>query len=309
MSNEAILTPDAFKIDARHWCRQIEAFILERYSGSRRAGIVVPISGGLDSSVVAALCTRAIGADKVIGLMLPERMGNPETDRYGLLIAKHLGIKTMKINISPILRGLGTSNPFLSAISGRERWKGAVAGFLRMRDQTVKSLYMDALEGKSDASSRKWIAAVSAKQRARLLAAYKVAEERNMLLAGSSHRTEQLTGLFVKYGIDDGADIMPLKNIYRSQILQLAEYIEIPPEILLRPPNPDILPGITDKYMGYFGIDYLNIDLILLGLQKELSADDIALQLGLDIQIVRQVLEMVKLSQNSRSHALAPDLE
>lgn len=309
MSNKTSLTPEAFKIDASEWCRQIEAFINERFVLSYRDGIVIPISGGLDSSVVAALCTRAIGKHKVIGLMLPERLGNPEADYHGRLIAKHLDIKTMKINISPILRGMGTSNLFLSAISGREKWKGFVTKFLQKRDQTAKTLYMDALKGKLDASSRKLVAEVSSKQRARLLVAYKIAEEHNLIVAGSSHKTEQMVGLFVKYGIDDCADIMPLKNIYRSQILQLAEHIEIPPEILCRSPNPDILPGITDKYKGYFGIDYLKVELILLGLKMELSTGEIARQLGLDEQTVIQLFEIIQLSEISRSHALAPELK
>lgn len=308
MSNNIILTSEAFKIDAQNWCTQIEAFIKEKYSFSNKGGIVVPISGGLDSSVVATLCTRAIGKEKVIGLMLPERLGNPEANYYGQLIAKHLDIKTVKINISPILRGLGTSNLFLSAISGREFWKDIVNWFLQKRNQTAKILYIEALKGQLNPTSRELIAQVNSKQRARLLATYRIADECNLMVAGSSHKTEQMVGLFIKYGIDDCADIMPLKNIYRSQILQLAEYMEIPPDILRRSPNPDILPGITDKYQGYFGIDYLKVELILLGMQMELSTDEIARQLGLDDQTVIQMFEIVQLSENSRSHALAPVL-
>ena len=120
MSERVILIPDDFIIDAGQWCAQIERFIEEKFDSSYQNGIVVPISGGLDSSVVAALCTRAIGKEKVIGLMLPERLGNPEAVRYGQMIARNLGIQTVKVNISPVLRGLGTSNLLLSAISGRE---------------------------------------------------------------------------------------------------------------------------------------------------------------------------------------------
>jgi len=306
--SEINLNEDAFKIDAQEWCRQIETFISDNLNLLYRDGIVVPISGGLDSSVVAALCTRAIGNKKVIGLMLPERLGNPEADYYGKLIAKHLEIPTMKINISPILRGLRTSNLFLSAISGRESWKDRVNSYLLKRNQTSKTLYMDALTGKLDASSRKLIAQVNSKQRARLLAAYKIADEHNFMVAGSSNKTEQMVGLFIKYGIDDCADIMPLKNIYRTQILQLAEYMKIPTDILHRSPNPDILPGITDKYQDYLGIDYLKVDLILLGMQMELSTNEIAKQLGIDNQIVMQIFGVVELSENSHSHALAPVL-
>ncbi|ETA81244.1 NAD(+) synthase [Youngiibacter fragilis] len=308
MVNDIRLSPEAFKIDAREWCRQIEEFIKEVFVKSNRDGIVVPISGGLDSSVVAALCTRAVGKERVTGLMLPERLGNPEADRYGLMIAGHLDIRTMKINISPILRGAGTSNMFISAISGRDFWKDTVNRYLEKRNRTAKKLYMETLKGSLDANSRKLVAGVSSKQRARLLVTYKVAEENNLIVAGSAHRTEQMVGLFVKYGIDDGADIMPLKNLYRSQTLQLAEHLGIPTEILHRSPNPDILPGITDKYQGYFGLDYLKVELILLGFQKEMSGDEIAGQLGVDVKTVVEMEEIVRLSESSRSHALAPEL-
>lgn len=309
MNEKVTLNQDIFKINAGEWSAQIEKFIRDKLESSHLDGIVVSISGGLDSSVVAALCTQAVGKEKVIGLMLPERLGNPEADRYGSLIARHLGIKTVKRNISPVLRGLGTSNLLLSAISGREFWKNTVNRQLRKKHQTAQSLYMDALKGQMDAASRKFIARVSSKQRARLLFAYKYAEENNLMVAGSSHKTEQMVGLFIKYGIDDGADIMPLKNIYRSQILQLAEYINIPDEIIDRSPNPDILPGITDKYRDYCGMDYLKVELILLGIQRELSEDEIAGQIGLDKQMVTRVMEIIRLSENLRSHALAPELK
>ena len=300
------LNQSAFKIDAQQWCQSIEAFIKATFADSHREGIVVSISGGLDSSVTAALCTRAIGKEKVIGLMLPERFGNPEAGYYGRMLAKHLDIRTVQFNISPILRGLGTLDLFLSAISGREFWKASVNKNLKKRGHSAGELYVDALKGTLDPARRKLIAKVSAKQRARLLAVYRFAEENNYIVAGSAHKTEQMVGLFVKYGIDDGADIMPLKNIFRSQTLQLAEYLGIPADIRHRSPNPDILPGITDKYIGYFGIDYLKVDLILLGLQERLPAAEIAAQIGISEQVVNQIQEIIRLSEFSRNHALAP---
>jgi NAD+ synthase len=168
---------------------------------------------------------------------------------------------------------------------------------------------MESLKGELDPSFRKLFTKVSSKQRARLLVVYKISEEHNLMVAGSSHKTEQMVGLFIKYGIDDGADIMPLKNIYRSQTIQLAEYLKIPAEILRRSPNPDILPGITDKYQDYIGIDYLKLELILLGRQMDISTDEIARQLGVDIQTIIRIFEIVQLSARLRDHALAPELQ
>ena len=102
---------------------------------------------------------------------------------------------------------------------------------------------------------------------------------------------------------------MPMKNIYRSHILQLAEFLEVPLEILHRSPNPDIFPGVTDKYMSYFEMDYLQIDLILFGQQKGLTAHEIATQLGMNEQAVNEIYEIVQLSKHMRNHALAPILE
>lgn len=309
MSSQMKLTPEALQIDAGDWCRQIEAFINETFILSHRDGIVVPISGGLDSSVVAALCTRAIGKDKVLGLMLPERLGNPEANRYGQLIADHLDIKRRKINISPILRGLGTANILLSAVSGRGMFKGTINQLLKMTNQSSPKIYMDLLTGNLDSIGRKVNSKAGSKQRARLLVTYKIAEEHNLMVAGASHKTEQMVGLFVKYGIDDAADIMPLKNIYRSQTLQLAAYLDLPAEILNRAPNPDILPGVTNKYQDYLGIDALQVDLILLGLERDMTVNQIAVQLGLDEQTVTKMIEVLQLSEQFRRHALAPVLK
>lgn len=309
MNEHMKLTKDVFQIDAQQWCKEIEDFINEKFSESYRDGIVVPISGGLDSSVTAALCMRAIGNDKVKGLMLPERWGNPEADYYGRMISKHLGIETVKISISPILRGVGTSDFLLSVISGRAFWKDIVNKIVYKSGRSQKEDYLDSLKGKLNPWKRKMIAKITSKQRARVLVAYKFAEENNYMVAGSAHKTEDMVGLFCKYGIDDCADIMPMKNIYRSHILQLAEFLEVPLEILHRSPNPDILPGVTDKYMSYFEMDYLKIDLILFGQQKGLTAHEIANQLGMNEQAVNEIYEIVQLSKHMRNHALAPILE
>lgn len=303
------LTQDVFRIDAPRWCREIEEFIREYFSASHRDGIVVAVSGGLDSSVTAALCAAAIGKAKVTGLMLPERFGNPEASRYSRMIIRHLGIKSRRISISPILRGLGASDLILSAISGREFWKDTVLKTMRRQGHTTKGDYLDTLRGKLDPNRRRLIAKISSRQRARVLAAYRFAEENNCIVAGSAHKTEQMAGLFCKYGIDDCADVMPLKNVYRSQILQLAGCLGIPSQTLHRSPNPDILPGITDKYLGYFGMDCQKVDLILYGLEEGYPTSLIAGQTGTTERQVSEIGEIVKLSEHMRSHALAPILK
>lgn len=307
MSEKVMLTRDAFQIDAEQWCGEIESFIRREYAHSNRSGIVVTLSGGLDSSVTAALCVRALGRERVIGLLLPERGGNPEAAHYASLIAKHLGIQTAKVNISPILRAMGTSNYLLAVISGRAKWKRTVNKLQHTGGYSAKDLYLGYLKGDLSPVARKLMAQVASKQRARLLVTYQFAEEHNLLVAGSAHQTEQMVGLFVKYGIDDGADLMPLKNLYRSHTLQLARYMKIPAAIIGRTPNPDILPGITDKYEDYFGMDYLQIELIALGVREGLSDQEIARQLGIKEEAVKEIREIIRLSAFVRSHGRAPE--
>jgi NAD+ synthase len=306
MAEEITLGRDTLKIDARLWCSVIEGFISAKFSESHRTAVVVTVSGGLDSSVTAALCTRAVGRERVIGLMLPERWGNPDAGRYGRLIVEHLGIRTVTIDISRILRGLGTASFFYSLISGRESWKGIVGRFLQKKGDTFKALLMKEANGRLDEWQRKMNASASSRHRARVLAAYRYAEENNCMVVGSAHKSEDMAGLFVKYGIDDCADVMPMKNLYRSHILQLGEYMGVPPEILDRTPNPDILMGVTDKYVDFFGLDSLQVDLTLYGLEKGMTARKIADQLGVNEQSITDLQEIIALTDHKRNHAMAP---
>lgn len=299
------LNESVFRIDAHAFCRDIEEFIRRTVADSRRDGVVVAISGGLDSSVVAALCANALGKERVTGLLLPERFGNPEANRYGELIARHLGIAFRRIGISPVLRAMGAANLIFTITAGRERWKDKVNAYLAKSGHSIAGDYEDFLRGNLDAKGCRKVAMINAKQRVRALIAYRFADERNLLVAGSAHRTENVVGLFCKYGIDDAADLMPLKRIYRSQILQLAESLGIPEAIRKRSPNPDILPGVTDKYLAYFGREAQTVDLLLYGVEHGMTDPDIAEALNLEPAAVMKLREVIRLSAISRDHALA----
>ena len=135
----------------------------------------------------------------------------------------------------------------------------------------------------------------------RLVVTYLLAEEHNLLVVGSAHKSEDMLGLFVKFGVDDVADLMPLKNLYRSQILQLAAYLGVPEEILARTPNPDLIPGVEDKYMDMIGLSYDTLDPLLYGLEHGLADEEIASQLGLPLEQVRQIRSVVSLTEHMRN--------
>jgi len=308
MSEKIRLSEDYFKMDTERLCSGIQAFIQERFIESKKEGVLIPISGGLDSSVTAALVTRALGKDKVTGLMLPERFGNPEVIKFGNLIINHLQIKSERIFINPIIRSLGIASLLLTFLGGREFWRKSIEKIKEKRGDQVKEGYLKMLRGEVVPTFQKYTSKISGRQRARLLIAYKYAEEHNLLLAGSTHKSERSVGLFIKFGIDDCADIMPLKSTYRTQILQIGKHLGIPEEILSRTPNPDMVPGITDKYISYLGLPSLQIDLILLGLECKMTPKEIAQQIGISEMNVLEIQEIVGLTQLQRNPSLGPTL-
>ncbi len=297
------ISPASLKIDAAGAAAVIRPFIRDKMVALRRTGIVVPVSGGLDSSVTAALCVDAVGSDKVVGLMLPEKQGNPEASRFGRQIAEYLKIRTETINISPMLRALGTYRFALSFLPGRRLKESVVRSFL---DRPGESLFIKALKGEGDRLVRHGVASFYTKQRIRLVATCKYADENNLMVVGSAHKSEDLVGLFVKFGVDDAADVMPLKNLYRSHVLQLAEWLGIPAEISGRTPNPDLIPGVSDKYRDILSVPFEEVDLILYGIEHDVPTEDIAAGTGIDEERVQRVVELYELSEPMRHPSMAP---
>jgi NAD+ synthase len=297
------LDESAFAIDAERYASLIASFIADAMTDLSRAGVLVPISGGLDSSVVASLAVRAVGKEAVTGLLLPERQGNPEAELYAHRIAESLGIETNTIDISKALKGLGAYDLALSKIPGR-RLKAALVRAFNRGNQIL-----ELNRGTAGKLARKGAASFFIKQRVRLVATYKYAEERNLLVCGSAHKSEDLVGLFVKFGVDDVADVMPLKHLFRAQILQLGEHLGLPAEILSRSPNPDVIPGVTDKYRDILGLESAKVDLILLGIERGLDSAEIASQAGVPEKEVATIEELVRVTAHMRSASLAPVFE
>lgn len=294
------LTPAVFQIDTPAEAHRIENFIREKMTDLRREGIVVPISGGLDSSTVVTLCTRAAGKDRVIGLMLPEKNGNPDALIFAQKLASWLGIQTVIIDISRILNEMGTYHFIADRVASRSVVRRVVDGIPAF---ARKEYFIGGITGTQNPLVRQGLASMFSKHRVRMAVTYKYAEEHNLLVVGSAHLSEDLVGLYSKYGVDDAADVMPLKHLYRTQILQLARYLEVPAEIVERKPNPDMLPGIEDKYFDVLGIPSDTLDLILYGLQHDFPPGEIAAQVHLDPARIEEIRNLIQLTEHMRHHA------
>lgn len=302
------LSKEVFKIDTQEVAEHIQKFIRNHFDRMGRKGIVTPISGGLDSSVVVSLCVKAVGNDNVVGLMLPERDGNSDAEKYAKVIAQHLGIRTHKINISRTMRAVGIYDSIICYIPSKRLREFLARKFMQAEGG---NLYKKCREGKNGKFwqdvVKKQIARAFAKQRIRMLHTFKYADENDLVVVGAAHKSEDLPGLFVKFGVDDNADIMPIKNLFRSHLLQLADYLGVPAEISGRTPNPDVIPGVTDKYLDILGVESERIDLIFFGLENNMDLGEIAAQLNLPLEKIEEVKRTVEKTHYQRNPCLAPE--
>jgi len=292
------LDSEVFKINAAAYVDRLSEFISQNKAELNRDRILVPLSGGVDSSTVVALCARAVGSAQVTALLMPEKQGNPEAARYGQMVVQQFGVQSLERDISGVLSRLGTYSYIIPRIPfrGIQEWLSR-----RYLKATKRNPFLQIVKGDASALERKGYARYNSKHRVRLVTEYLVAEEGNYLVAGCAHKSEDLVGLYVKFGVDDNADIMPLKNLYRSHILQLAEYLGVPNEIIGRTPNPDIIPGVSDKYMDLLGLPSETLDLMLYGIEHGMDDDAVAGQLNLPAAKVGEIRDLVQRTEHMRT--------
>jgi NAD+ synthase len=211
----------------------------------RRRGAVVGVSGGVDSAVVLALCVRALGSERVLGLLMPERESGTDGERLAHLVAEQLNVETVVEDITPALEGFrcyarrdeAVSRAFPDFERGRDRVKIALPGNVLEHD-TLNVFTLSVIDhagrehrvrlGPGDLNQI--VAASNFKQRTRMSLLYYHAELRGYAVIGTPNKDEHDQGFFVKWG-DGGYDIGPIRHLYKTQVYQLAEYLGIPEEI------------------------------------------------------------------------------
>jgi NAD+ synthase len=293
---------EALAIDAAAVAEQIGDAIRRHVLGTlKRRGIVVGLSGGVDSSVVAALAVRALGKERVLGLFMPERDSADDSLRLGMLVAEHLGIANLVENIGPALRALGCYTRQAEAIrqvepSYGEGWKCKLSlpPVVDSDRLNVFQLTTQAPDG-SERTSRmphgaylQLVAATNYKQRVRKMTEYYHADRLHYAVAGTPNRLEYDQGFFVKQG-DGAADIKPIAHLYKTQVQALAAHLGIPAEIRARPPTTDTfsLPQTQEEF--YFSLPYDRMDLCLYAFNNRIPAAEVAPVAGLGITQVERV--------------------
>lgn len=267
----------------------------------KKKGAVVAVSGGIDSSVVASLCVRAMGKRRVLGLMMPEKDSSEDTIRLSNLIAEHFGIETAYENITPILETVGCYQRRDSSIKKLIPEYGpdykvkivlpSVIDSNKLRLFSVIAVSPEGREIKKRLTPETYLGIVAAtnfKQRVRKMLEYYHADRLNYAVVGTPNRLEYDQGFFVKQG-DGTADLKPIAHLYKTQVYQLAEYLEIPEEIQNRPPTTDTYSMPQSQEEFYFSLPYEKMDLCLYGKNNGININEVTEAVGLTVEQVTRV--------------------
>ena len=315
-------SPAVLEIDAARASERIEASIRESvFPQLRRKGAVLGLSGGIDSSVAAALCVRALGKERVLGLFMPEADSSEDSLRLGRLLADFLGIRTALEDITPILGGARCYERRDEAIRKvvpeyGEGWKSKIV-LPNLLDGSAYSFFSVVVRLPAGAercvrlTAEAYLGVVAAtnfKQRARMLVEYYHADRLNYAVVGTPNRLEYDQGFFVKHG-DGAADLKPIAHLYKTQVYQLAKHLDIPREIQERPPTTDTysLPQSQEEF--YYSMPTSTLDIVLHARNEGRPAGDVTAETGFtEEQLARAYSDIDQKRTTTRYLHLGPQL-
>ena len=262
------LTPSVLELDFSETEKRICRFIKEYVENAGAKGIVLGLSGGVDSGTIAALSSCAIGPENVLGLMLPEKENFSQKDiEDAKTVADQFNFHTQICDMTDVLEDFYHAIPVFEPT-----------------DRLCKG---------------------NIKARTRMIYLYYYANKLNRIVCGSSDKSETMMGYFTKWG-DAAADITPIMDLYKTQVRKLAIHLGIPQELALKPSTPALWPNQTAE--NELGIKYETLDLILFGLERFMGTSEIADQLKIQKSIVDKVKSRWLANEHKRRMPIAPKI-
>jgi NAD+ synthase len=259
-----MLNINSLRIDTIEISREITKFISESVRKSNLKGAIIAVSGGIDSALTLSFAAKALGPERIRAVTMPERDITPTSDITDVMrITDLYDVTCDVVEITPTLEALSDVLPLY------DRSNTLATGNIRPR--------------------------------VRMIVSYHYANVLNMMVMGSSNKTELMTGYFTKHG-DGGVDLMPLGDLYKYQVRQLAGYMGVPQDIIDKTPTAGLWPGQTDE--GELGASYDSIDMILWGHENGISAQKIASEIDVDLGLVKRIIRRVERNEHKRRFPL-----
>lgn len=305
--SDPTLSFESLKLDcelaAAEIVETLRTVVLKKF---RKRGLVVAMSGGIDSSVVAALAVRTFGPSGVLGLLMPERDSSEDTLPLSQRLVDHLGIEAVHEDLTPMLEAVGCYRRRDDAIrlAVPDYGPGCKSKIVlpnvveddRYRLFKVVVQHPDGRVVEARLSLPAYLGIVAAtnfKQRMRKMLEYYHADRLNYAVAGTPNRLEYDQGFFVKLG-DGAADIKPIAHLYKSQVYQMARFLGLPEEICSRQPTTDTysLPQSQEEF--YFSLPYDRMDLALYALNHGFTIEETGAALGLKPEQIQRVFRDIE---------------
>ncbi|MGD6809970.1 MAG: NAD+ synthase [Candidatus Bathyarchaeia archaeon] len=262
------LTPSVLDMNFSEVEPRINRFIKDYVSNSQAKGVVLGLSGGIDSATIAALCSNALGNENVLALLLPEAETKNQNDiDDAKAIAKQFNIETQIVDMTHIVENFYNAIPVFD-----------------QNDRVCKG---------------------NIKARTRMIILYYYANKLNKIVCGSSDKSETLMGYFTKWG-DGASDMAPIMDLYKTQVRKLAIHLGIPEPIAMKPSTPALWPNQSAE--DELGIKYETLDLILYGLERFMPTEEIASQLDISQEIVEKVKSRWLDNEHKRRMPITPKL-
>ena len=314
-----IAFPQALELDAgaeiERICaslRRLVATVLDR------RGAVIGLSGGIDSSVCAALCVRALGPQRVLGLCMPEKESSSDSLQLAGQLAEGLGIPTVVEDISGLLEASGcyrrrddAIRSVVPAYGEGYECKIVLPAIGQQAGYAISSLVVRSPSGVESRhrltapAYRAIVAATNFKQRCRKMLEYHYADCRHFAVIGTPNRLEYDQGFFVKNG-DGAADIKPIAHLYKCQVYQLARALAVPEEIQRRPPTTDTFSMQQSQEEFYFSVPLEQMDRCLYGVDRGVSPEALARAAGLAVEQVREIYRQIALRRRATRYLHMP---